>query len=510
MKGFALLPLAILAGAPNTRSPEELRKALQTAVAARQPEILNEFRGLLAMPNLASNTQAIRRNAESVARLLESRGVRTELLGHPGAPPVVYGDLPARGATRTVVFYAHYDGQPVDAAAWKSEPFSPVLRDGPLEAGGRDIPWDPLPPSLPPETRLYARSSGDDKAAIVGFVAALDALKAIGVSPSINLEFFLEGEEEAGSPHLAQVLHDDAAKLKADAWIFCDGPIHQSRRMLVFFGARGVTNVEMTVYGPRRALHSGHYGNWAPNPIALLADLLASMRDPNGRILIPGFSDDVRPLSDAERRALAEIPAVDEELRRELGIGRTESRRPLSEAILAPSLNFRGIEGGHVGEQAANAIPTLARASIDFRLVPDETVEGVRKRVEDFVEAKGFFIVRDEPDSAAHLAHEKLIRMNWGAGYPPARTPLDSPFAAAVVKIAEQASGAPVVRLPSLGASLPMYLFRETLGAPVVGVPIANHDDNQHAANENMRLQNLWDGIAVYAELFALLGREWR
>ncbi len=510
MNGFALLSLAILAGAPPAPTPDPLREALQKAVAAREPEILTEFRDLLAMPNLASDARGIRRNAEAIARMLEKRGVRTELLQQPGAPPVVYGVLPARGATRTVVFYAHYDGQPVDAAAWKGEPFSPVLRDGPLENGGREIPWDPLPSSFPPETRLYARSSGDDKAAIIGFVAALDALEAIGASPSVNLQFFLEGEEEAGSPHLAQALHDHAPKLKADAWIFCDGPVHQSRRMLVFFGARGITDLEMTVYGPRRSLHSGHYGNWAPNPIALLADLLAGMRDPNGRILIPGFSDDVRPLSDAERRALAEMPAIDDELKRELGIGRTESRRPLAESILAPSLNFRGIEGGHVGDQAANAIPTLARASIDFRLVPDETVEGVRKRVEDFVATRGFFIVRDEPDSATRLAHEKLIRMNWGAGYPPARTPLDSPFAAAVVKIAEQASGAPVVRLPSLGASLPMYLFRETLGAPVVGVPIANHDDNQHAANENMRLQNLWDGIVVYAELFALLGREWK
>ena len=146
------------------------------------------------------------------------------------------------------------------------------------------------------------------------------------------------------------------------------------------------------------------------------------MRDPNGRILIPGFSDDVRPLSDSERRALAEMPAIDEELKREFGIGRTESRQPLSDAILAPALNFRGVEAGHVGDQAANAIPTLARASIDFRLVPDETLDGVRKRVEDFVATKGFFIVRDEPDAATRLAHEKLIRINWSAGYPAART----------------------------------------------------------------------------------------
>ncbi len=510
MIGLALLALVPTLADARPASAVQLRDGLRTYVAAQEPRILAEFRDLLSMPNLASDGVNIRRNAEAIARMLERRGVRTELLEHRGTPPVVFGELPSPGATKTVVFYAHYDGQPVDAAAWKGEPWNPALRDGPLEGGGRDIPWSPLPSPLPPEARVYARGAGDDKAPIIGFVAALDALKALGARPSINLKFFLEGEEEAGSPHLAEVLREYAPKLKADAWIFCDGPVHQSRRMLVFFGARGVVDVEMTVYGPVRALHSGHYGNWAPNPIALLTDLLAAMRNPDGRITIPGFSDDVRPLTEAERRALAEMPDFDAELKRELGLRRAESSKPLPEAILAPALNFRGIEGGHVGELAANAIPTQARASIDFRLVPDQTPEAVRRLLEDFVAKKGFFIVRDEPDLATRLAHERLIRMNWGPGYPAARTSLDAPFSLAVVKIVEQASGGPVVRPPSLGGSIPMYVFRETLGAPVIGVPIANHDDNQHAANENLRLQNLWDGITVYAELFALLGKEWK
>ncbi len=504
---LALLP--ILAGALPA-SPDPMRAALRGQVASRESAILAEFRELLAMPNVASDGPNIGRNAEAVAKLLERRGVRTRLLEHPGAPPVVLGELPSPGAARTVVFYAHYDGQPVDAAAWKSAPWDPVLRDGPVEGAGRDIPWNPLPAPLPPEARLYGRSAGDDKAAIIGFVAALDALKAIGRRPSVNLKFFLEGEEEAGSPHLAEVLRENAPALAADAWIFCDGPVHQSRRMMVFFGARGILDLEMTVYGPTKSLHSGHYGNWAPNPIALLADLLASLRDPEGRITIPGFSDDVRPLSAAERRAVAEMPEVESELKRELGLGRAETSAPLAEAILAPALNLRGIEGGQVGDKAANAIPTRARASIDFRLVPDQTPEGVRRRVEDFVAKKGFTIVRDEPDLASRLAHAKLVRMSWGTGYPALRTPMDAPFSRAVVKIVEQASGGPVVRPPSLGASLPMYVFGEVLRVPVIGVPIANHDDNQHAADENLRLRNLWDGIVVYAELFAFLGEDWK
>ncbi len=500
----------LLALASSPPSAGKLRADIQGYVARHEREILEEFRNLLAIPNLASNEPGIRTNARAIVAMFEKRGVRTQLLEDSGAPPAVFGELESPGAKKTVVFYAHYDGQPVVASDWKGDPWKPVIRDGPVESGGKEIPWDPLPASTPPEARIYARSAGDDKAPIIGFLAALDALEALGVRPSVNLKFFIEGEEEAGSPHLAEFLRAYRPRLSADAWIFCDGPIHQSRRMLIFFGARGIVDVELTVYGPTRPLHSGHYGNWAPNPIALLTDLLASIRDPNGRILIPGFLEDVSPLTETERRAVAEMPNNDADLERELGIGRAESPGPLAEAILAPAVNFRGIEGGHVGEKATNAIPTEARASIDFRLVPNQTPDGVHRRVEDFVAMKGFFIVRDEPDLATRLAHEKLIRMNWGPGYPAERTSLDAPLSRAVVRIAEEATGGPVVRMPGGGGSIPMYVFRETLGAPVIGVPIANHDDNQHAANENLRLQNLWDGITVYAELFALLGKEWK
>ncbi|MGH9760483.1 MAG: M20/M25/M40 family metallo-hydrolase, partial [Blastocatellia bacterium] len=450
--------------------------------------------------------------------------VRTRLLEVEGVPPVVYGELPSPGATRTITFYAHYDGQPVDPRQWQDNPFTPVLRDKRLEDGGRPVDMSALPEHLNPEWRLYARSSGDDKVPIIGMVAALDALKASGIHPSVNLKFFFEGEEEAGSPHLQSVLDRFGDLLKTDAWMLCDGPVHQSNRIEVFFGARGTTDLEMTVYGPNRALHSGHYGNWAPNPIVMLTHLLDSMRDQDAHILIPGYYDDVKPITDADRRALAELPEVDQALKKELGLDWVEGGgASLAQQILKPALNVRGILGGHVGAQAANAISTEATASIDLRLVPDQTPENVRKRVEDFIAHQGYFIVRQAPDLATRLAHPKIVRLNWGPGYAAARTAMDLPISKDVAAAIESTLGEPIVKMPALGGSIPMYLFqsagdvkggdrapgggRVTGGGrvPVIGIAIANYDDNQHTANENLRLGNLWQGIEVYAGLFAKL-----
>ena len=274
--------------------------------------------------------------------------------------------------------------------------------------------------------------------------------------------------------------------------------MHQSGAPLVFYGARGVIGVEMTVYGPSRALHSGHYGNWVPNPIVTLTHLIDSMRDTEARILIDGYYDDVVAVTEAERAALGKAPPFDDDIRKSLAIGRTEGGATLNEQILKPALNLRGISGGHVGDQASNSIPTVARASIDFRLVPKQKPERVQEIVERHVAKQGFFIVRDTPDAATRLAHPNVIRMEWGPGYPAARTSMELPISKRVAELVSTKA----VLLPSLGGSVPMYLFQTGGKVPVIGVPIVNHDNNQHAANENLRLQNLWDGIEVFARLF--------
>jgi acetylornithine deacetylase/succinyl-diaminopimelate desuccinylase-like protein len=474
---------------------------------SHQVEILKELAALVAIPNVADDAARIRENAAAIVTMLQRRGVTTRLLEVEGAPPAIYGELRTAGASRTVVFYAHYDGQPVDPARWTGAPWAPVLRDGRLEEGAREVPPTAWKAPLGAEWRLYGRSASDDKAPIVGLVIALDALRAGGAAPSVNLKFLFEGEEEAGSPHMEALLAAQAGLLKADAWLLCDGPVHQTRRMQLYFGARGTTDLEITLYGPLRPLHSGHYGNWAPNPAAALAHLIAGLRDPDGRILIPGFYDDVREVTDAERRALAEVPDVDDQLKREFGLGATEGGGArVAERILLPALNVRGLASGAVGSAAPNAIPADATASVDFRLVPDQTPAKVRDRVESHLAAQGFFVVRDAPDAATRRAHPRVVKLAWGPGYPGARTSMDLPVSRAVVRAVEEAVGEPVIRMPTLGGSVPMRLFQDKTGSPIIGLPIVNHDNNQHAPNENLRLQNLWDGIEAYAMIMSRLG----
>jgi acetylornithine deacetylase/succinyl-diaminopimelate desuccinylase-like protein len=275
--------------------------------------------------------------------------------------------------------------------------------------------------------------------------------------------------------------------------------------MELFFGVRGAIALELTVYGPAKGLHDGHYGNWVPNPIVRLTHLLDSMRDEHGRILIHGFYDDVTPPTEAERKALTMIPDVEPDLRREFQIASTEGNgKRLNELLLLPALNVRGIESGRVGGQASNTIPTEAHASIDFRLVPKQTTNSVKALVERHIESQGYRIVRDTPGSDMRLTYPKLVKVTWGASYPAARTPLDLGLSREVATIMSAAGHAPV-RLPTVGGSLPMYLLQQQGNTPVIGLPIANHDDNQHAENENLRLQNLWDGIEIYAAAFAEL-----
>jgi acetylornithine deacetylase/succinyl-diaminopimelate desuccinylase-like protein len=519
----ALFGLAAATAQDNARSPQRVRDLVREYRQMHEADIVRDYAKLLSLPNVASDTQNIRANASFIMDQLEHRGFSTRALNVPGAPPAVYGELTIPGATHTLLWYAHYDGQPVDKAQWAADPWQPVLRPTkpepglpgtPFREGAPDekpIPLDSLKPPLNPEWRIYARAASDDKAPIQALLTALDALKAANVPLSVNLKVFFEGEEEAGSPHLEEIFRENADLLKGDLWLLSDGPVNQTRHMQLYFGARGVTDLELTVYGPARVLHDGHYGNWAPNPAAVLVDLLAHMRDASSHILIPGFYDDVRSLMASEREAIAHSPAVDAQLKQELGLAWTESNgAALPLAITQPSLNIRGLEAGHVEAKAQNAISTAAKASIDFRLVPNQMPEHVHELVEKFITDQGFYIVRQEPDLETRRQHRKVIKVNWGAGYKAARTSLDDPAVLPVVRSIEQTLGAPVIKMPLLGGSVPMYLFTDLLKTPVVGLPIVNHDNNQHGANENLRLQNLWDGIEVFAGILAGAEKNWK
>lgn len=499
MKPALLLSIAFLStGSLCAADPARSVQHARDWRTAHESAIVAELAELVAIPNHASDAPNMERNAEALRALCQERGMTVRLLRVEDAPPIVVADLLTAGAQRTIAFYAHYDGQPVEPAKWTSDPWTPVMRD----AAGKDVDWRAAD-KLDPEWRLYGRAASDDKAPIVAMLAALDALQAAGVKPRVNLRFVFEGEEEVGSPHLAEFLKKHGDVLQPDAWILCDGPVHQSRRMSLYFGARGVVDMELTVYGPGRGLHDGHYGNWAANPAAALAHLVASMRDEAGGILIKGFEEGVREPTAVEERALDKIPDVENELRAQFQIAATEGEgKPLNELLLRPALNVRGLESGSVGEKAANVIPSEARASFDFRLVPDQTPDSIKPLVEQHLRAQGYKVVRETPDAEARRSQAKLARVAWGSGYPPARTPLDLPLSQEVIALIRAAGHDPVL-LPTMGGSIPMYLFQLPGDRPVIGLPIANHDNNQHAADENIRLQNLWDGIEIFAALFA-------
>ncbi len=331
--------------------------------SAHEAEIIGELADLLSIPNVASNSINISRNAARLANMMARRGIQAvRLLGGNG-PPVIFGELRTPGATRTIGFYAHYDGQPVEPSKWATDPFKPTLRDKPLETGGRVMPFPNTGEKFDPEWRLYARSASDDKAPIIAMFAALDALKASKTNLTANLKFLFDGEEEAGSPHLGATVTRSADLLAADAWICADGPVHQSRRQQLYFGVRGIVKVDITVYGANRALHSGHYGNWSPNPAMRLAKLLAGMKDDSGRVLIEDFYNGAEPLGEEEKKALKEIPSTDSDLMREYGLAATEGAgRPLAELINEPSLNIDGLRSEDVGRQSRTIIPAEATA----------------------------------------------------------------------------------------------------------------------------------------------------
>jgi acetylornithine deacetylase/succinyl-diaminopimelate desuccinylase-like protein len=475
-----------------------------------EAKLLREFSELLSMPNVAANVADIRTNAEYIRQLLENKGISARLLtiDDPKAPPAVYGEYIVPRATKTIIFYAHYDGQPTDPADWKvTEPWKPMLLTNAAEKGGKNTEIPKGGGRIDPEWRIYGRSASDDKAGVFTILTAFASLKAAGIEPKVNLKFFFEGEEEAGSPNLRKMLEGHLDVLKADAWIICDGPVHQSGKKLVSFGVRGVTSASVTVYGANRDLHSGHYGNWSPNPGERLVRLLSSMKDADGRVLIKGWYEDVVPLGGLERKAIVDAPEYDDELRAQLGLAKTENRgRQLLDVLNEPSLNINGMKTGNVGALARNVIPSIAEAVLGVRLVKGNDHRRQIEKLRKHIEAQGFYVIDRDPTAEERSKYPLIAKfISEDAGYNAQRTAMDLPLSLAVIAAVREARGEEPVTLPTMGGSLPLSIITETMGDPaLITVPVANYDNNQHAADENIRIGNLWDGIEIYAALMTM------
>jgi len=507
-KFFQLVFTALLfSGSLAAQTAQDLVKK---SIQEKQTSIIDEFKTFLSIPNVASNPKGLQENAQWIMNYMKAKGIEDiSLLTLPNSqmPPVVYGEVKVPGATETIIFYAHYDGQPVDTSKWFPglHPFKPSLYSGMYEKAATVLPWLTEGSIYDMNARIYARGASDDKAGVMAIINAYAQLKALNIKSTVNIKFFFEGEEEAGSPNLEAFLELYKNKLAANFWIICDGPVHQSGKKQLVMGVRGDTHLELTLFGPKRPLHSGHYGNWVLNPAMELVRLLASMKNEKGEVTIKGFYDDVTPLTNAEKQALAKVPSVEAQLKDELGINATEREGALNDALQLPSLNINGIQSAGVGKYSANVIPTKAIASVDMRLVVGNNWEKQQQKVIDHIKAQGFFVTDKEPTDEERKLNAKICMVvRDKKSYNAQKTSLDNPYVRRISKAISLVSNEQPVLLPTLGGSLPLFVFEKVLKTSPVTVPIANHDNNQHAENENIKLKNFFEGIQLFSSIMTM------
>jgi len=462
-----------------------------------QGAIVREFMELVAIPNVHTDLPNIKRNAELLRQMLERRGMKPEVWETPSTP-LVYGERLVPGATRTILFYIHFDGQPVDKAGWKqADPWQPVMRAGALEDGAEEIRDWTSRASFPDTWRIYARSAGDDKGPIQAFVSAI---YAIGGNPAQNVKVILHGEEEGGGIALDSVVKTHADKLRSDVLLIVDGPQHPSGNPTLYYGARGGAGLTLTVYTAKSAMHSGNYGNWLPDANVRLAQLIASMVAPNDKVVIAGFYDDVLPFPPAAMKMMQEVPDDTESMRRLYGLGSTSgAASSLQEGLNLPTFSVHMMKGGEVG----GVIPASATAEIAMRLVKENSPRQMVDRVLAHIRKQGYFIVETDPDPATLAAHPRIAKVTTrgGAASGAWRTDPEVAEARFITDALRARYGERVVRIRTLGGGVPAGPFIDTFQVPTLGLSLANYDDNQHTDNENLRLGNLWNGIRTLAAI---------
>lgn len=490
---------ALGCGAVPARGAPPDDRRLDELVAGHDVAAYRLLLDLLSLPNDANQGERhLRPNLEFMRAAFERRRFEVSELATDGFP-LLLAERRAAGTGKTVLVYLQLDGQPVDPSRWSQEdPWRPVLkrREG---SSWEAIPWARLERGpVDREWRIFARSASDAKGPVAMFLTALDAMASAGFEQLFDLGVIMDFEEELGSPHLPAAVEAHREALEADALVIFDGPLHYSNRPSLTFGARGIATIELVVFGPRTPQHSGHFGNYAPNPAVRLARLLASMKDDEGRVTIPGFYDGVE-LDAATRAVLAEVPDDEAEIRRWIGIAEPDGVAPsYQEAIQYPSLNVRGMSSGWVGQQVRTIIPSFAIAEIDVRLTPESDPERLIGLIRDHVVARGYHLVDGEPTEEERLTRPRLASFSYEIAYDAFRTPFDSDAGRWLRAALVRAFGEEPVRKRMSGGSIPISPFVKTLGIPAVTVPTVNSDNNQHSPDENLRLGNFLDGIKTY------------
>jgi len=475
------------------------KKADINTVAEKQAVVsFKEFYELLSIPNDAHYPEDIEKNVLWSEAAFAKRGFTTKRLNTPTVP-LLLAERKVKKAKKTVLIYLQLDGQPVDASKWNQEsPWKPTLKEKDAQGNWQAIAYERLYEGYNPDWRIFARATSDAKGPVAAFLAALDALAELKQEPNYNMKVIMDFEEELGSPSLPKAVEQYKDDLEADMFIIYDGPRHISNQPTLSFGARGICEITLTVFGPRNPAHSGNYGNFTPNPAMRLSQLLASMKDDDGLVTIPGFYDGI-VLSDEEKKILSQVPDDENEIKKFLGIAeRDKIGDNFQESIQYPTLNVRGLNALYIGKEVRTLIPDKAIAEIDMRLVPSSDAERLIGLVRKHIEDKGYHFVDDEPTEEERLTHSRIISMRSSVAYGPFQTPFDSEVGIWLSKAMTNAFGKEPIKIRMMGGSIPISPFVITLGIPAVGVPTVNPDNNQHAENENIRVGNYVDAVKTF------------
>lgn len=456
---------------------------------------VSTLREFLRLPNYGKVPENIEQNAKWCDHTFRELGFETKILIEKGVKHVL-AEQTFNPDAPTILFYLQIDGQPVDTAEWFQEsPFIPVLKDC-VDGDCKIISWDNLNSGFDPDWKIFARSASDSKGPAVAFIQSLQILKNLKTKPGFNIKVIMDFQEELGSPTLPALVEAHRDEFQADAMLIMDGTRPPGNLPTLMFGARGIATMKLTVFGARKDLHSGQYGNYAPNPVFALAKLLGSMKDDQGKVLIPGYYNGI-VMDEVRKQTVNTVPENQEALLETLGIAAPESvGGTYQEALQYPSLNVRGLRAAWVENEVRTIIPAEALAEIDMRLVPETPAERQIALVTEFIHAQGFHILDRDPTDEERRKYPKLIKVTSRIGSRPFRTDLNSPLGDWLARAMTHVFGAGNhIRMQSTGGSQPIAPFITTLGIPAISVRIPNPDNSIHAPNENLRLGNFHEGL---------------
>ena len=458
---------------------------------------MEELKDFVAIPNDALVVSDIEKNVDWARNAFAKRGFEVSVL-KTDKMPLFLAEKIFDGNRKTVLFYFHLDGQAVRQQEWfQANAYAAVLKEKDQNGAFNSIDWSVLRGGkINDEWRLFGRSTSDDKGPIVMFLQAMDMLGSQKQQPPFNVKVVLDCEEEKGSPGLKGALANYKSELAADYLIVMDGPMHSSNLPTLTFGCRGGTGFSLTTYGAITQQHSGHFGNYSPDPTFSLSRIIASMKDDDGRVLIKGFYDGIS-FDDNAAKVMAAVPDVTADINERLQIAAEEKvGRNYQESMQYPSLNIRGLKAAVVGKEGGSIIPEQAIAEFGIRLVPETDGKRMTGLVKTHLEGLGYQVVDHVPTKAERLRYSKLVFMDGGgSGSPAFRTEIDSPIGNWLKKCVNTAFQVDPVIIRIMGGSVPVVPFIQTLGVPAVIVPLVNMDNNQHSPNENLRLGNLRSGI---------------